>query len=204
LPLIKRYPNRKLYDTEQKKYITLEGIAELIRQGQEIRVVDNATGEDLTTLTLTQVILELEKKQTGLLPHQVLSGLIKAGGEGFNALQRSITSSLTFWRQVDEEIRRRVLTLIQKGDLSEGEGTSLLEKLLSPRFRSSAASAETPNVRQEDIERVLSERQVPSRADLQTLFDQLDRLEANLNQLSNPPEAAQTEPPEEPPAPAGE
>ena len=45
MPIVKRYPNRKLYDTEAKQYVTLEGIAELIRQGQEVHVVDNATGE---------------------------------------------------------------------------------------------------------------------------------------------------------------
>ncbi|MBP7044934.1 MAG: pesticidal protein Cry15Aa, partial [Chloroflexi bacterium] len=45
MPVIKRYPNRKLYDTEAKKYITLDGIAELIRKGEDIRVVDHTTDE---------------------------------------------------------------------------------------------------------------------------------------------------------------
>ena len=52
--VIKRYPNRKLYDTEAKRYITLDGIAELIRQGAEVRVIDHTTDEDLTAVTLTQ------------------------------------------------------------------------------------------------------------------------------------------------------
>ena len=60
---IKRYPNRKLYNTEAKQYITLEGVADLIRQGAEIQVVDHASGEDLTALTLTQITLEQEKKR---------------------------------------------------------------------------------------------------------------------------------------------
>ena len=60
---IKRYPNRKLYDTEKKRYITLKGIADLIRQGKELRVVDNATGQDLTTVTLSQVIFDQEPSQ---------------------------------------------------------------------------------------------------------------------------------------------
>ena len=63
MPLIKRYPNRKLYDTEAKAYITLEQIAYLIREGQEDHVVDHASREDLTALTLTQVILEQERKR---------------------------------------------------------------------------------------------------------------------------------------------
>ncbi|MCK5314811.1 MAG: polyhydroxyalkanoate synthesis regulator DNA-binding domain-containing protein, partial [Anaerolineales bacterium] len=71
---IKRYPNRKLYDTEAKQYITLDEIADLIRQGQEIRVTDNVTGEDLTAVTLSQIIFEQEKKQSGFLPRSVLTG----------------------------------------------------------------------------------------------------------------------------------
>jgi polyhydroxyalkanoate synthesis repressor PhaR len=57
MPLIKRYPNRKLYDTEAKSYITLEGVAALIRNGEDVQVIDHESGEDLTTLTLTQIIL---------------------------------------------------------------------------------------------------------------------------------------------------
>ena len=62
--IIKRYPNRKLYDTEAKQYITLEGIASVIRSGQEVQVIDHVTWEDLTALTLSQIILEQEKRQS--------------------------------------------------------------------------------------------------------------------------------------------
>ena len=68
MPVIKRYPNRKLYDTTAKQYVSLEGIADLVRQGAEVQVVDHATGEDLTTLTLTQIIVEQERLQSGFLP----------------------------------------------------------------------------------------------------------------------------------------
>ena len=56
--VIKRYPNRKLYDTEAKRYITLDGITELIHRGEDLHVVDHETGEDLTTVTLSQIIFE--------------------------------------------------------------------------------------------------------------------------------------------------
>ncbi len=63
MPVIKRYPNRKLYDTAAKQYVSLDGIAELIRGGADVQVVDYTTGEDLTALILMQVIVEQEKKQ---------------------------------------------------------------------------------------------------------------------------------------------
>ena len=53
MTIIKRYPNRKLYNTETKKYITLNGISELIRAGDDVQIVDYTTDEDLTAVTLT-------------------------------------------------------------------------------------------------------------------------------------------------------
>ena len=88
--LIKRYPNRKLYDTTKKQYITIDGIGALVRQGEEIKVVDNVTGDDLTAVVLSQVILENEKKRTGLLPRAVLAGLIQSGNTAFETMRRVV------------------------------------------------------------------------------------------------------------------
>jgi polyhydroxyalkanoate synthesis regulator phasin len=60
--LIKKYANRKLYDTRTSRYITLEGIAELVRDGHEIKVVDRDTGQDLTQVILSQIVLSEEKR----------------------------------------------------------------------------------------------------------------------------------------------
>jgi len=60
--LIKKYANRKLYDTRTSRYITLEGIAELVRDGHEIKVVDRETGQDLTQVILSQIVLSEEKR----------------------------------------------------------------------------------------------------------------------------------------------
>jgi polyhydroxyalkanoate synthesis repressor PhaR len=63
--LIKKYANRKLYDTRTSRYITLEGIAELVRDGHEIKVVDRSNGHDLTQVTLSQIVLSREKRGPG-------------------------------------------------------------------------------------------------------------------------------------------
>jgi polyhydroxyalkanoate synthesis repressor PhaR len=179
MPVIKRYPNRKLYDTEAKQYITLDGIADLIRQGQEVHVVDHATGEDLTALTLSQVIFEQEKKEGGFLPRSILTGLIQAGGDRFSAIQRTLTSPLSFWRQIDEEIRRRVQALINQGEISEGEGHSLIEKLL----KQGTQQAEE-RIPEDEVKQALIDRQVPTRQDLMHLLNKLDSLADQLDDLS--------------------
>ncbi len=92
--VIKRYSNRKLYDTQESRYVTLEEIEEMIRAGKEISVVDAATGEDLTSVTLTQIILENERSHRTALPAAFLHQLIKYGETWQDFVQRSMKSSL--------------------------------------------------------------------------------------------------------------
>lgn len=75
--IIKRYENRKLYDTEERTYVSLEAIAKLIRDGVDIQVVDNTTEADITTQTLTQVILEEGKKGRNPLSTEMLHDMIR-------------------------------------------------------------------------------------------------------------------------------
>lgn len=77
--LIKRYESRKLYDTEESRYVSLDEIAAWVREGQEVRVVDNATDADVTSQTLTQIILEEGRKGTALLPSDLLHELVRMG-----------------------------------------------------------------------------------------------------------------------------
>lgn len=180
MPVIKRYPNRKLYDTEAKKYITLEGIALLIREGGDVQVIDHTSGEDLTTLTLTQIIFEQEKKKGGFLPRSVLTGLVQAGGERLSTLRRSLASPLELLRHVDEEIDQRVRALISRGDLAETEGFRLRDKLLALGRQAS----DEPPVSEEAVERILSERGVPTQADMKRLESQLEMLMDKLDSMS--------------------
>lgn len=77
--LIKRYESRKLYDTEESRYVSLEEIAGWVRQGQEVKVVDNATGSDVTSQTLTQIILDEGRRGTSFLPSDLLHDLVRVG-----------------------------------------------------------------------------------------------------------------------------
>lgn len=181
--MIKRYPNRKLYDTEKKQYITLDGIAEIIRQGKDVTVIDHATGEDLTTLTLTQIIVEQEKKQSGLLPRSVLASLIQAGGDRWSNFQRALAASQNFFKQFDDEIYRRVEELVKKGELSEKEGQNMLNKLLE----TSRSSLKTQTLSESTIERYLEKLHIPTHKDINTIAQQIEELEAKLIELTEEP-----------------
>jgi polyhydroxyalkanoate synthesis repressor PhaR len=92
--LIKRYANRKLYDQGRSRYVTLEELEELIRQGREIRVVDAVSGEDLTSQTLAQIILDTARGRRSALPTAFLHQLIQHGTAWQTFVQESLQSSL--------------------------------------------------------------------------------------------------------------
>jgi polyhydroxyalkanoate synthesis repressor PhaR len=110
--VIKRYSNRKLYDTQESRYVTLEELEELIRAGKEISVVDVSTGEDLTSVTLAQIILESERNHRATLPTGFLHQLIKHGEAWQDFVQKSLKSSLegilTSQRETDRVLREWV------------------------------------------------------------------------------------------------
>ncbi len=74
--IIKRYSNRKLYDTKDSRYVTLLQIAEMVRAGEDVHIIDNNTKDDLTEVTLAQIIFEEQKANQKSLPLQTLKDLI--------------------------------------------------------------------------------------------------------------------------------
>lgn len=178
---IKRYPNRKLYDTEAKQYITLDGIAELIKHGKEIRVVDNVSGEDLTALTLTQIISEQEKKQGGFLPLNLLSGLVQSGGDRLQEIQRTLLKSVGFLHLFDDELNRRIARLVAAGRLEVEEGERLVELLANPTQVEEPTAAAHPLESQ--IEALIAARGLPSQRDIRQLSEQLEELAAKLETI---------------------
>ncbi len=93
--IIKRYENRKLYDTEARKYVSLEELANLIRQGIEVKVVDNKTDADITVQTLTQVILEEGKRGRNPLSAELLHEVIRWGSHLLDDGLRQVREGLT-------------------------------------------------------------------------------------------------------------
>lgn len=179
MPVIKRYPNRKLYDTEAKRYITLDGIAELIRDGAEVQVIDHTTEEDLTAVTLTQIIFEQEKRNSGFLPKSVLTGLVRAGGDTLNTLRRNLNSPLELLKHVDEEIEKRLQTLVEQGEMAREEAMALGEKLISAGQEKSKELFSG----QQRLERLLNVRGVPSREEVEELTSQIETLSAKIDSL---------------------
>ena len=143
---IKRYENRKLYDTEGKTYVSLSGIAELVRQGEDVQVVDNTTGEDITAPTLTQIILEEGKQGQSVISTAVLHDLLRRSGEvvdaGVGQLRHTVDELVhTSMSRIGQFLRSPQTTELQQ--LRDQVGR--LETLLSQMLAEHEAGGEAPS-----------------------------------------------------------
>jgi polyhydroxyalkanoate synthesis repressor PhaR len=177
--LIKRYPNRKLYNTEAKRYITLDSIAELIRDGYDVEVRDHETSEDLTGVTLSQIIFEREKKDSGYLPNTLLTNLIRAGGDTFGYVKRSFQASLNAVKALEAEVDQRIDVLVRRGEMAEEEASRLREELSRERL----SSLIDPRLVDTRVEAALHRLNIPSRLDVVNLQSQLEHLNQALDVL---------------------
>jgi polyhydroxyalkanoate synthesis repressor PhaR len=113
--IIKRYTNRKLYDTVESRYVTLDEIAEMVKAGTEVRIIDNRTKEDLTSVTLAQIIFEEEKK-TSKMSLRTLKDLIRHGGERAAQIVEDTQAELRGRVEaVKQAAEQRVQTLLKTG-----------------------------------------------------------------------------------------
>ncbi len=162
--LIKRYGNRKLYDVAKSRYITLDGIRELVQAGEDVQVVDNRSGEDLTGVTFAQIIYEAEKRNTGDQTLPLLRRMVEIGDE---TVQRS------------REAIESVVDAAEKGvrKLVGSEGSHFLEDVL-----------DLPQRRLEEIQRRI-DQQVRQSVEKVThnpvLQTEIRRVESNLRQLES-------------------
>lgn len=117
--VIKRYTNRKLYDTVESRYVTLDEIAEMVKQGIEVKIIDNRTKEDLTSVTLAQIVFEEEKKKSQM-PLDVLREIIRRPGDTLSDFFKSEVSPRV--ASIREEAESRIEKLLGRdGEVAPAE-----------------------------------------------------------------------------------
>ncbi len=160
--LIKRYANRKLYNTESSRYITLKGISELVHEGKDICVIDNETGEEITPIILSQILVDDQKQgrdSDSGVPGRVLSELVQRSGDAlYNIVRRGMDDMTENVSGVRDNLRR----WIQPQD--EGFDPSQISRTIH-----------------EAVERVLRVSDLPTRADIEALNKNLERLATALS-----------------------
>jgi polyhydroxyalkanoate synthesis repressor PhaR len=167
--IIKKYANRRLYDTESSSYITLERLAEMVRQKREFKVVDARSGEDITHNVLTQIIMDEESRGQTLLPVSFLRQLIGMyGGQVQSMLPQYLEASLEAFHRNQSQMRETLSSAFAANPFAE------LARRNMELFQSAATGgrpAPPPDGgREEEIERLRAEL-----AALQAKVDKLTR-----------------------------
>jgi polyhydroxyalkanoate synthesis repressor PhaR len=176
---IKKYANRKLYDIEAKRYVSLRGIATLVRDGEEVEVVDNETGDDITSLILSQILREQERAGS-LLPPSLLTALVRRGSGRLAHLRGSLQSSLQALKTLEDDLDQRIDALAQRGEISLSEAQELREEMAA-WARERQAEAEERILA--EIEGSLARLGVPRKRDVEALHHRLGEIEAKVDSL---------------------
>ncbi len=125
--LIRRYENRKLYDPGARRYVTLEDVAAAVAAGEELLVLDQKSGEDLTNLVLAQVVMEGVKERTARIPRQLLTRLVRFG---LGAPERSAAPPPDLPTRARDEAERIVSGLLVRGRLNLEEALGLRQEIV--------------------------------------------------------------------------
>ncbi len=165
LRLIKRYGNRKLYDTSESRYITLDEIARLVRSGNDVKVIDNENGDDLTAITFAQIILEEEKRRSSLISLGLLRELVQHGEDTLAQLKTRVEKGVEAIGTMGEKAGRRVQEIV--GTVSgEREGGAASTNDVPPGGQTDPEAAKgffdeilaAPQRRLEALQRTIDER----------------------------------------------
>lgn len=174
--IVKKYQNRKLYDTKDSCYITLDDIAKMVKRGEEVKVIDNKTKNDVTSVILTQILVEQEKSTKSILPLTMLRDIIQHGqGSLFDFIQRYVILGVNSTQEKVAEAERYINRLVDRGDLSKVEGKNLLKEVV-----------DAPSKGQEEFDNYIGTRVstlVRETTKLSSIDDSITNLQTKLQNL---------------------
>jgi polyhydroxyalkanoate synthesis repressor PhaR len=189
--VIKRYTNRKLYDTVESRYVTLDEIAEMVKAGVEVKIVDNRTKEDLTSVTLAQIVFEEEKK-TSRMPLSLLREIIRRPQEQISDFFKTEVTPRV--EKIREEAESRLGNLFRREDGEKGPGVPIERPGEKPELTNPPELVRASQKALEDFQKKVDERvkqvvenvlgNLPALGrDLGALIARLDALEKKIEQL---------------------
>lgn len=180
---IKKYANRKLYDTTDKKYISLDHLAELIKAGEEVSIVDNKTGEDITSSIISQLLARDNKENDREVPSSILVQLLRKGrGTIADYTKRYSTLLHGAMAVAEDEIDRLVSLLVKDRELTESEGSKLKKEIVG--YADNLRKWIVDNVDQR-VREGLNMMNLATREQIVNLTDKVDALTKKVEELEN-------------------
>lgn len=188
--IIKKYANRRLYNTAKSCYVTLDHLAEMVREGQDFVVRDAKSGEDITRSVLTQIIFEAEAKGASMLPTNFLRHIISLYGDALQGVVPGyLEASMAAFSRNQDEMREKATSVFGAAPGMQGfeaaarrnmEMFTQAMGMFTPFGAASAATPEQPPEQPEPKPQMRTE-------DLSSLKDQLAEMQAQLDKLARKP-----------------
>ena len=186
---IKKYANRKLYDTTDKKYISMDRLSELIKLGKDIVIIDNETGEDLTASIVSSLIARTKGKAEGTVSSGVLIQLFRKGG---NALTDYAKRYVSLWQKsftmAEDEIDSLVKGLVKNKEISKSEGSRLKNEILG--FTASLKNWISDTI-DKRLKEVLDAMNLATKDQVSELSTRVNKLEKKLKKFETLHKSAQ-------------
>ena len=181
--VIKRYPNRKLYDTSARQYVTLQAIRELVGDGETVQVVDSRTGKDVTKGALSKIVLEKEMENGGGLPTSFLTDMIKKSGRTvMGYLKKSWEAGKEAATWAEDEVGGSMKGLVKLGKITVTEADALRNDIAAKvRERFAAQEQMIERGVRAGLEKALHAINLPTRGDLDDVRARLSKLEGKLD-----------------------
>lgn len=173
--IIKKYANRRLYNTESSTYITLEYLAGMVREKREFKVIDAKTGEDITHSVLTQIIMEEESRGTTMLPVNFLRQLIAMYGDSMQSMvPQYLEASLEAFQRNQSQFRDAMAGAFTTGPFAElaRRNMELFQAAANVKANASAQTSASTQAPEGDTKTELAEL----KAQLASLQQKLDKL----------------------------
>ncbi len=189
--IIKRYKNRRLYDTELKSYITHTELGYIIRRGDPFKVIDSSTGKEITLAVLGQVLIgNLKNEKDKTKSKEKLIELINKGGrKSMSILRNTYLASVGVFNLTKKKAEEIIDSLIKAGDISKSERKEAVLELLDKAEKSVAKMKEkivkeTGNIQknlQKDVGHVVGKFKLATQKDIDALNKKIDKLAKALN-----------------------
>ena len=186
--IIKKYANRKLYDTTDKTYISMDRLADLIKDGEEVSVVDNQTDQDITASVLSQLLAREKRHESPDELSDVLSNLIRKGSSTVMGVARKYSSR---WQQAmtmaEDEIEKLTRLVFKEGPDSEKDRKSLKDGLMGQAEKIKHWISEKIDQRIDDV---MTAMHLVTREELNAHADRLTALEKRIQAVETAPPTA--------------
>lgn len=190
--IIKKYANRKLYDTHAKKHISRDKLAELIKKGEEVTVIDNRTGEDITVSIVSQLIgLDNPDTDKAVSPRLLMQLLRKGSGTVTDYAKKYVSLWQGAFNMAEDEIDKLVGRLVKSKELSKDEGSRLKNEIISYTDGIKNWVSESVDKR---VGEVFDAMNLATNDHIEELSDRIDALAKKIAQMEKPKKLAKKAP----------